>query len=165
MKIISYSGVPMKRIVPAGLLLIVCGVCLNLLPQLGTAQTAQSESGKIKPVDVSMHDFMEGMFQAPYRRLKPAIAAAPADNADWKMLRSDALILAEGCNLLLTRLPEKNSEDWIKHSEVSRDAGETLVKAAKKKDFAAARAAYEKMLTNCNACHKQFEEGKHILEP
>jgi cytochrome c556 len=66
---------------------------------------------------------------------------------------------------LLTRLPEKNVEDWIKHSEASRDAGESLVKAAKKKDFAAARAAYEKMLTNCNACHKQFEEGKHILEP
>lgn len=163
--LICLLGVPMKRTVSAVLILIVCGVCFNLLTRAGTAQTAESESGKIKPVEVSMHDFMEGMFQAPYRRLKPAIAAAPADNAGWKMLRSDALILAEGCNLLLTRLPEKNVEDWIKHSEASRDAGESLVKAAKKKDFAAARAAYEKMLTNCNACHKQFEEGKHILEP
>lgn len=27
-----------------------------------------------KPVDVNMHDFMEGVFQAPYRRLKVAMA-------------------------------------------------------------------------------------------
>ena len=126
---------------------------------------AQSESGSIKPIDVNMHDFMEGVFQAPYKRLKLAIAQAPADNAAWKALRSDALILAEGGNLLLGRLPEKDAADWIKHSELSRDVGGELVAAAKKKDYAAARAAYEKMLVHCNDCHKQFEQGKHILAP
>ena len=124
-----------------------------------------SESGNVKPIDVNMHDFMEGVFQAPYKRLKIAIAQAPTDNAAWKALRSDALILAEGGNLLLGRLPEKDAADWIKHSELSRDVGGELVAAAKKKDYAAARAAYEKMLVHCNDCHKQFEQGKHILAP
>ena len=122
-------------------------------------------SGEVKPIDVNMHDFMEGVFQAPYKRLKIAMAQEPKDNAAWKAIRSDALILAEGGNLLLSRQPEENKGDWIKHSELSRDAGGEFVAAAKKKDFAAAKVAYEKMLTHCNDCHKQFEEGKHILTP
>lgn len=134
-------------------------------PKGAVTSPALPESGSVKPIDVNMHDFMEGVFQAPYKRLKVAIAQAPADNAAWKALRSDALILAEGGNLLLGRLPEKDASDWIKHSELSRDVGGELVAAAKKKDYAAARAAYEKMLVHCNDCHKQFEQGKHILAP
>jgi mono/diheme cytochrome c family protein len=93
------------------------------------------------------------------------MATAPADNPAWKALRSDALILAEGSNLLLLRKPEKDAEAWAKFSVDSRDAGAELVKAGKQRDFAAAKAAYEKMLTHCNACHKQFDNGKHQLEP
>jgi len=129
------------------------------------AHSAVTETGAIKPIDVNMHDFMEGVFQAPYKRLKVAMAKEPADNAAWKAIRSDALILAEGGNLLLARLPEENKADWIKHSELARDAGGEFVATAKKKDFAAAKAAYEKMLIHCNDCHKQFEQGKHILTP
>ncbi len=112
-----------------------------------------------------MHDFMEGMFQAPYRRLKTAMAAEPKDAASWKAVRSDALILAEGGNLLLMRLPEKGADLWTKHSTDSRDAGSDMVKAAKAKDFANTKKAFEAMLGHCNACHKKFEDGKHILTP
>ncbi len=130
-----------------------------------SANSKTSEAGAVKPIDVNMHDFMEGVFQAPYKRLKTSMAAEPADSAGWKALRSDALILAEGGNLLLSRLPEENKADWVKHSELSRDMGGELVAAAKKKDFAAAKIAYEKMLVHCNDCHKQFEKGRHILTP
>ena len=37
--------------------------------------------------------------------------------------------------------------------------------AAKAKDFEAATGAWKTMLDSCNACHKQFENGKHILQP
>jgi hypothetical protein len=117
------------------------------------------------PVNTNMHDFMEGVFQAPYRRLKAALAAEPKDAAGWKAVRSDALILAEGGNLLLLRKPPKDAAEWAKHSAASRDAGADLFKAAKAKDFPAARKAYETMLGHCNACHKKFEDGKHILAP
>jgi len=119
----------------------------------------------LTPIDASMHDFMEGMFQGPYRRLKAAIAAEPKDNAGWKAIRSEAIILAEGGNLLLIRKPEKDVDKWIELSVSSRDAGAELFKAAKKKDFTEARKAYEKMLTSCNACHKQFDDGKNQLMP
>jgi hypothetical protein len=117
------------------------------------------------PVDASMHDFMEGVFQGPYRRLKTAIAAEPKDNAVWKTIRSEAIILAEGGNLLLMRKPEKDTDMWTEYSIASRDAGAEVFKAAKKKDYAEAKKAYEKMITSCNACHKHFDSGKNQLMP
>jgi hypothetical protein len=131
-----------------------------------SSPASSDEAGAaIKPVDVNMHDFMEGMFQAPYRRLKTAMESEPMEPPQWKALRSDALILAEGCNLLLTRPPEKEIEDWKKHSIAARQAGEQVVLAGKAKDYAKARASYETMLNHCNSCHRQFENGKHILAP
>ena len=129
------------------------------------AEDREIKKADIKPVPVNMHDFMEGVFQAPYKRLQAAMATEPKDGRAWKALRSDALILAEGGNLLLTRLPEKDAEAWSKYSVDSRDAGAELIKHAKAKDFASTKKAYETMLNHCNACHKQFENGKHILKP
>ncbi len=138
---------------------------LNYQPQISAKEPAPADDEALKPVDVNMHDLMEGMFQAPYRRLKAAMEKEPADPPAWKALRSDALILAEGSNLLIIRKPEKDVADWIKYSVASRDAGAEIVKAAKKQDYAASKEAYIKMLDHCNACHKQFEKGKHILKP
>ncbi|MBX7104304.1 MAG: cytochrome c [Gemmataceae bacterium] len=146
--------------------LLVC-FATGMSGERAAARAADREPAKsqAKPVPVNMHDFMEGMFQSPYKRLKAAMAAEPKDNAGWKAIRSDALILAEGGNLLLMRLPDSNVDQWTKYSVDSRDAGAALVKAGKAKDFAKAKEAYHAMLNHCNACHKQFEEGKHILKP
>ena len=112
-----------------------------------------------------MHDFMEGVFQGPYKRLKTAMAAEPKDNAGWKVIRSEALILAEGGNLLHARKPEKDVDQWIKFSTGTRDTGADLFKAAKAKDYTAAKKAYEAMIGQCNACHKLFDEGNNQLAP
>ena len=120
---------------------------------------------EIVPVDTNMHDFMEGMFQAPYRRLKEAIAAEPKDNNGWKAIRSDVLILSEGSNILVLRKPEKDQAKWDEYSLASKQAGETAFKAAKQKNFAETRKAYEVMLVHCNDCHKTFANGKHQLAP
>lgn len=116
-------------------------------------------------VEDSMHEFMEYVFQPTYRRLKVTMAGAPADNAGWKAMKSDSLILAESCNLLFDRAPEENATDWARHAVASRTSGSNLYQAARTKDFTAAAAAYNQMLENCNACHRQFENGKHILTP
>ena len=140
------------------------------LTQTARANTADKAGEKAPatspvPVDTNMHDFMEGVFQGPYRRLKVSMAAEPKDNAGWKAIRSDALILAEGGNLLLLRKPAKDAEEWVKYSVASRDAGAELFKAAKAKDLAASKKAYEAMLNHCNACHKKFDENNHQLKP
>ncbi|MEJ7592281.1 MAG: hypothetical protein WKF77_12090 [Planctomycetaceae bacterium] len=117
------------------------------------------------PVEDSMHEFMEYVFQPTYLRLKASMAAAPIDNKGWKAVKSDALILAESCNLLFVRKPDEHGDDWAKHATASKTHGAELYKAAKEKNFEAATTAYKMMLNNCNACHKQFEDGKHILQP
>lgn len=117
------------------------------------------------PVEDSMHEFMEYVFQPTYLRLKATMASAPADNKGWKALKSDSLILAESCNLLFARKPDAHGDDWARHATAAKTDGGALYKAAKEKNFEAATAAYKTMLNNCNACHKQFEDGKHILQP
>jgi hypothetical protein len=111
-----------------------------------------------------MHDFMEVVFQASYRRLKTAIATAPRDNAGWKAIRTEALVLAEGSNLVLLRTPKKDGDKWNEFAVAARNSGAELVKAAKGKDFVASRKAWETMLNHCNACHKQFDDGKNQLD-
>ncbi|MEQ1828013.1 MAG: hypothetical protein ABL921_18780 [Pirellula sp.] len=159
----------MRRTV-IGCVTIGFSICLGYLGYVLSTQAnepafAFTTSVEPKPIDVNMHDFMEGVFQAPYRRLKQIMATEPKDAATWKALRSDALILAEGGNLILLRKPDKDLDAWQRYSVASRDAGGELVMAAKKKDFQGATVAYHAMLSHCNACHKQFLDGKQQLAP
>lgn len=128
------------------------------------APTAEKKDAA-EPVEPDMHEFMEYVFQPTFKRLKPVMASAPADNAGWKAIKADALILAEGGNLLLFRQPKDDVADWVKHSVQVRDFGGQLYRAAKAKDYASARKHYESMVQNCNACHQQFAGGEHILTP
>lgn len=119
----------------------------------------------VEPVEQSMHEFMEYVFQPAYLRLKQSMAAAPVDNKGWKAIKADSLTLAESCNLLFSRAPEEGRADWNAHAKASREKGAALYAAGVKKDFAAAGTAWKAMLESCNTCHRQFENGKHILQP
>jgi hypothetical protein len=66
---------------------------------------------------------------------------------------------------LLLRKSAKDPANWDAYSVAVRDTAGQLYKAARAKDFAASRKAYEQMLVNCNRCHKQFAGGKHMLAP
>lgn len=126
------------------------------------ADAAKSEAVAVEP---DMHEFMEYVFQPTFLRLHAQMAAEPADNKGWKAIKSDALILAEGGNLLLIRDAGSDQADWDRHSIHVRDLGGELYRAAKAKDYKTARGHYEKMVTNCNACHDQFADGEHQLTP
>lgn len=137
----------------------------SYLQPRAVAVPANNLPAEIVPVDTNMHDLMEGMFQAPYRRLKEAIASEPKDNNGWKAIRSDVLILAEGSNFLVLRKQEADQAKWDEYSLASKLSGEMAFKAAKQKNFAETRKAYETMLIHCNDCHKTFAKGKHQLIP
>lgn len=117
------------------------------------------------PVEDSMHEFMEYVYQPTYKRLKVSMAQAPADRAGWKAVKADALTLAEAANLLLIRVPEKNGKEWAQHADATRTHGAALYKAARAQDYAAAQKSYATMLQHCNACHKTFADGKYQLKP
>ena len=118
-----------------------------------------------QPVDESMHHFMEYVFEPNYKRLKVSMASEPKDKQTWKGIKGDALTLAEATNLLMKRGPKQNGYAWAPLSVAVRTRGSELYQAARKSDYTAARKAYTAMLTQCNACHKQYADGKHQLQP
>jgi hypothetical protein len=128
------------------------------------ADEAPAAAGS-QPVEESMHEFMEYVFEPSYLRLQKSMAAAPADNAGWKAIKGDSLVLAEATNLLFDRTPEENGAQWRQIAAEVRVQGGAFYAAAKKKDFAAARSSYEAMLNKCNTCHEQFHKGKPVLTP
>lgn len=151
-------------------LMVVAGMGMLKQETFGVGPAAvpaarnSSAEARVESVEDSMHEFMEYVFQPTYRRLSQQLKTAPTDNQGWKAIKSDSLILAESCNLLIGRQPEDDAQDWCRHAVSARSAGGELYRAAKTKDFAASGAAYRRMLEHCNACHRQFEDGKHILE-
>jgi len=154
------------RKLSAGFCLVVSGVVLVLTnAHVDATGPSPLPAEDVVPVENSMHEFMEYVFQPTYLRLKQSMATAPADNKGWKAIKSDSLILAESCNLLFSRKPAEHAEDWIRHAKSSKELGGKLYSAARAKDFAAATESYKAMLESCNSCHRQFEDGKHILMP
>jgi hypothetical protein len=92
------------------------------------------------------------------------MAAEPTDRNAWRAVKADSLTLAECNNLLLHRKPEQDMDAWLKLAADSRSEGGKLYQAAKTASYADAKVHYAAMLTQCNACHKQFAKGKHQLE-
>jgi hypothetical protein len=133
-------------------------------PSVAHAHEAAPQAGPA-PVEEDMHEFMEYAFQPAYLRLQAAMAAEPKDNAGWKAIKAESLLLAEGGNLLLLRPAADEAADWNAHAVQTRQLGSQLYAAARKKDFTNARKSYEAMLIRCNACHNQFAGGEHQLEP
>jgi len=130
-----------------------------------TLWPVSSPESEIEPVEDSMHEFMEYVFQPAYLRLKENLQKEPTNARGWKPLKSDALILAESCNLLFSRKPEKDAEDWAAHAVAARTNGASVYAAAGERNYSETKAAFSRMLNSCNACHRQFEDGKHILTP
>lgn len=129
------------------------------------AEPQNSDLQSLQPVEDDMHEFMEYVFQPTYRRLKPNMSSLSDNSGAWPAIKSDALILAEGGNLLLIRGPQEDASAWRKHSVAVRDFGGKLYRAAKNKDAQAAQQNYVSMVENCNNCHRQFAGGEHILTP
>ena len=141
-------------------------VCLGGF--FATLESAEPDgAASIEPVEPNMHEFMEYYFEPAYKSLHESMGSEPENNTGWKSIKADSLVLAEGGNLLLVHKPYKSDDvaSWKKHSEGVRQHGGELFAAAKKKDYAAARKAYEAMIGQCNNCHDGFHKGKPNLKP
>ena len=110
----------------------------------------------------NMHDLMEYVFQPTQQRLQNGLAAEPSSVSEWKAVRSDALFVAESCNLLFTRSPSENVSAWKRHTAATRQQGAALYEAACDQDLPAAATAYSSLMQSCNACHQQFA-GQNLL--
>ncbi|QDT60134.1 hypothetical protein SV7mr_26510 [Stieleria bergensis] len=124
-----------------------------------TEPTAEQDEANKKPVEDSISLHMSYLFAPSYRRLKPVMLAEPKDASDWGRMRSEALLLAEGGGSLLRRrssnaFKPKAKQNWPENSIAVKKHATALYRAAKEKDFAAAKRGYLLMTASCNACHQ-----------
>lgn len=125
---------------------------------------APAAAGGLKPVESDMHEFMEYIYKPTYLRLRTALAKKPR-RSDWRKIKADALVQAEGGNLLLIRGPKEDAATWKKMSLENRSLGGKLYAAAKKRDYETAKKHWGAMIKSCNACHTKFAGGEHQLKP
>ena len=96
----------------------------------------------------------------------------PKNDAEWSILRDQAVVLAESANLLLMPgratpvLPGKGksigkgaalSPDWVKASRMLRTAGKTAVSAIDKRDVDTLLGDVgDQILMSCSTCHETY---------
>lgn len=123
-------------------------------------------ASQLEPVEDDMHEFMEYSFEPFYKQLRQSMQAAPTDGKGWKPIKANSLVLAENGNLLMMRGPEDDTRArWNQLSVELRAEGKLLYQQAKKRDFAKASQHYKTFIAKCNACHKEFADGEHMLKP
>jgi hypothetical protein len=101
---------------------------------------------------------MEGLTNPNFDALTRGLKRKPADAEAWKIVRGQAILVAESGNLLLIRPPRTRQaqEAWAPRAVELREAGVKLAQAAGAKDHAAARAALAGVANACNRCHEAF---------
>lgn len=126
-------------------------------------ETVADEPAKIvfAPVD-NMHHFMEYICEPSYKALKNSLAKKPENKSDWKAIKNHALVLAETSALVAARAPEENAQEWKEIAKTVYDSGSALYQSARKMKYDEAKTNYEEMITNCNKCHNDFANGKHL---
>ena len=100
---------------------------------------------------------MEGIHQANYRGLDRLLQEKPADDETWRFARGQALLIAEGSNLLMMRPPRNaGEEDWMRLATELRNTAGVLARGAEAKDYARSRAGLGELTNACNRCHQKF---------
>jgi dienelactone hydrolase len=85
-----------------------------------------------------------------------ALEQEPAGPRQWERVRADAALIAEAGTLLQGRTPPKGSRaHWLEQARAFTAAAESLVSAADRRDYPAARRGLKELGERCAACHEQ----------
>ena len=80
----------------------------------------------------------------------------PKNDVDWRVLRHNAITLAEAGNLLMLPSRARDQMDWMKDAKMLVDAGAAAYKAAQAKDLDAVVALNDQLYQACVICHQQY---------
>jgi hypothetical protein len=100
---------------------------------------------------------MVGFVHPNYSGLEKQLAQRPPDPESWGFARGQALLVAEGGNLLMLRPPRSGGQDvWMQRATELRDAGSTLARYAAARDYEHSQTALHDVANVCNRCHQTF---------
>ena len=87
------------------------------------------------------------------------LRAPPKTDAEWNVLKTQALTLAESANLLTTPARAKDQDKWMADAKLLRDVGTAAYRAAQAKNVDAIVALNDQLYDACVQCHTDYRPG------
>jgi hypothetical protein len=129
---------------------------LVLLVPVASASAQRSTAG-VRPV-ASVKQLHEIMITPASDAVFRASGDTPTSEKGWVDARNQALVLAEGGNLLMLGSRARDNAAWMKMSRALVDAAATAASAAQKKDADALAGAGDVITAACEACHQPYRD-------
>ena len=129
---------------------------LMLLVPVASASAQRSTPG-VRPV-ASVKQLHEIMITPASDAVFRASGDTPTGEKGWADARNQALVLAEGGNLLMLGGRARDNAAWMKMSRALVDTAATAASAADKKDADALAGAGDVITATCEACHQPYRD-------
>jgi hypothetical protein len=145
---------------------------MRILLLLFLAGVAVAQSPPAYKPYASLADIMAGISLPKSNAVFEVTKHAPKDDQEWLAVQTDAAVLAEAGNLILTpgRLKENgqpvpHTADFKRHVRALVEAAKGAHKAALMKDADAVFAACEPLYQACYSCHQAYRFCPTCQEP
>jgi hypothetical protein len=111
---------------------------------------------KLEPV-AETKLLMEGLLQSNFRGLENHLKQGPANLEAWAFVRGQALLIAEGGNLLMLRPPKNAGQEvWMDRAAELREQAVRLAQQASARDVERCQLALIDLAGTCTRCHQNF---------
>ena len=84
---------------------------------------------------------------------------APQNTAEWMLLESKTLALAETGNLLMSPMRAYNTDQWMRDAQLLVDVAAKAYRGAKARDLQSIIALNAELYESCQSCHEHFRPG------
>jgi hypothetical protein len=135
-----------------GLLLVVT----VLMPTPG--QQAPRAGGAPRPVG-TMRELMADVIYPTSDAVLYITTRTPASEAEWNVLQTKTLMLAESAYLLMIPPRAREGGGWMREAQAMYDAGADAYRAAKARDVDALAALNDPLYLSCVNCHREYRRG------
>src|SRR5262245_43582038 len=134
---------------------LVCAGDATPQPAPRGAPAARSRP-KLEPV-AETKLLMEGLMHSNFRGLENHLKQRPADLETWAFVRGQALLIAEGGNLLMLRPPKNAGQDvWMDRAADLREQAVRVAQQAAARDAERCQLALIELAGTCTRCHQSF---------
>ena len=122
------------------------------------AAASATPAPKPKPV-VSMSELMLKVIYPYSDAIFYVEREAPQNEAEWLLLESKTLALAEVGNLLMSPVRAYNQDQWMKDAQLLVDVGTKAYKGAKARDVKSMIDLNAELYESCQSCHEHYRPG------
>lgn len=134
------------------------GVAQAPAPATTPAAASATPAPKPKPV-VSMSELMLKVIYPYSDAIFYVEREAPQNEAEWLLLESKTLALAEIGNLLMSPVRAFNQDQWMKDAQLLVDVGTKAYNGAKARDLKSMIDLNAELYESCQSCHEHYRPG------